>query len=87
MLAIAARFHLNPFPPQEGTYLDNIRLHFDNEIARHKLMDMIGDLAMIGFAIKANIIGSRPGHKSNIAFAKIVRKQILERLVQERQIA
>jgi UDP-3-O-[3-hydroxymyristoyl] N-acetylglucosamine deacetylase/3-hydroxyacyl-[acyl-carrier-protein] dehydratase len=87
MLAIAGKFNLNPFLPKEGTYLNNLQLHFDNEIARHKLLDMIGDLAMIGFAIRAHVVGHRPGHKANIAFARMIRQQILERKSVAREIA
>ncbi|HMN32660.1 MAG: bifunctional UDP-3-O-[3-hydroxymyristoyl] N-acetylglucosamine deacetylase/3-hydroxyacyl-ACP dehydratase [Chitinophagaceae bacterium] len=56
--------------------LNNIKLHFSNEPARHKLLDIIGDLTLIGYPIKANIIASRPGHKSNVAFAKKIKDYI-----------
>lgn len=52
----------------------NKSLHFKNEPARHKLLDMIGDLALIGAPIKAQILAARPGHASNVEFAKKVRK-------------
>ncbi|HOV99766.1 MAG: bifunctional UDP-3-O-[3-hydroxymyristoyl] N-acetylglucosamine deacetylase/3-hydroxyacyl-ACP dehydratase [Bacteroidetes bacterium] len=49
-------------------------LNFRNEPARHKLLDMIGDLALIGAPIKAQILAARPGHAANIEFARKVRK-------------
>ncbi|MEO7444317.1 MAG: UDP-3-O-acyl-N-acetylglucosamine deacetylase [Ferruginibacter sp.] len=51
-------------------YLNNLELRFPNEPARHKLLDVIGDLALIGYPIKAHIIANRPGHSSNVEFAK-----------------
>lgn len=60
---------------QEGI-LNNIQLHFPNEPARHKLLDVVGDLALIGFNIKAHIIASRPGHASNVEFAKKIKQFI-----------
>lgn len=60
---------------QEGI-LNNIQLHFPNEPARHKLLDVVGDLALIGHSIKAHIIASRPGHASNVEFAKKIKQFI-----------
>lgn len=54
--------------------LNNKTLRFKNEPARHKLLDMLGDLALIGAPIKAQILAARPGHKANVEFAKQVRK-------------
>jgi UDP-3-O-[3-hydroxymyristoyl] N-acetylglucosamine deacetylase / 3-hydroxyacyl-[acyl-carrier-protein] dehydratase len=56
--------------------LNNIDLYFSNEPARHKLLDVIGDLALSGAHIKGKIIATRPGHHANTEFAKILRKQI-----------
>ncbi len=53
--------------------LNNVTLRFPNEPARHKLLDVIGDLALIGTPIRANIIASKPGHKTNIEFAKKIK--------------
>jgi len=50
--------------------LNNLELRFQNEPARHKLLDMIGDLALVGMPIKGQIMAARPGHASNVAFAK-----------------
>ena len=58
----------------ENGILNNKTLHFRNEPVRHKLLDMIGDLALIGVPIKAQILAARPGHKANVEFAKMIRK-------------
>lgn len=60
---------------QEGI-LNNIQLHFTNEPARHKLLDVVGDLALVGHSIKAHIFASRPGHASNVEFAKKIKQFI-----------
>lgn len=57
-------------------YLNNLELRFPNEPARHKLLDVIGDLALIGYPIKAHIMASRPGHASNVAFARQIKQYI-----------
>jgi UDP-3-O-[3-hydroxymyristoyl] N-acetylglucosamine deacetylase/3-hydroxyacyl-[acyl-carrier-protein] dehydratase len=56
--------------------LNNLDLHFDNEPARHKLLDIIGDLALVGRPVKGKIIATRPGHFSNIQFAKLLHKEM-----------
>lgn len=63
------RVHVKP----EGI-LNNIDLHFSNEPARHKLLDLIGDLALVGRRIKGKVIAKRPGHYANTEFAKVIRK-------------
>ncbi|MEL6534258.1 MAG: bifunctional UDP-3-O-[3-hydroxymyristoyl] N-acetylglucosamine deacetylase/3-hydroxyacyl-ACP dehydratase [Bacteroidota bacterium] len=50
--------------------LSNIDLHFDNEPARHKLLDLVGDLTLVGKPLKAHIIAERPGHAANVELAK-----------------
>jgi len=59
--------------------LNGTPLRFKNEPARHKLLDMIGDLALVGVPIKAQILAARPGHASNIEFGKKLRKLYLEK--------
>ena len=59
--------------------LNNIKLKYNNEPARHKLLDIIGDLALVGRPIKGHIIAARPGHKSNIEFAKILKNFVKKR--------
>ena len=56
--------------------LDNLTLHHANEAARHKLLDVIGDLALIGTRIRGKIIANKPGHHVNTQFAKKLSKQI-----------
>jgi UDP-3-O-[3-hydroxymyristoyl] N-acetylglucosamine deacetylase/3-hydroxyacyl-[acyl-carrier-protein] dehydratase len=56
--------------------LNNIELRHQNEPARHKLLDMIGDLALIGMPIKGHIMAARPGHAANIAFAQKIKAHI-----------
>ncbi len=55
-------------------FLNDKSLRFRNEPVRHKLLDMIGDLALIGVPIKAQILAARPGHKANVEFARKIRK-------------
>ena len=59
--------------PKQGIF-NNIDLHFDNECARHKLLDVIGDLALCGKHIKGRIIATKPGHGPNTLFAKALKK-------------
>lgn len=61
---------------QELGYINNEPLVFDNEPARHKLLDVIGDIALIGKPIKGSVIATRPGHSINNKLARIIRKQI-----------
>lgn len=56
--------------------LNSTKLQFENEPARHKLLDIVGDLALVGKPIKAHILGARPGHSGNVRFAKVLKEQI-----------
>jgi UDP-3-O-[3-hydroxymyristoyl] N-acetylglucosamine deacetylase/3-hydroxyacyl-[acyl-carrier-protein] dehydratase len=56
--------------------LNNLSLYFDNEPARHKLLDMIGDLYLLGKPIKGHITAYRPGHHANTEFARIISDKI-----------
>ena len=56
--------------------LDNLTLHHPNEAARHKLLDVIGDLALVGTRIRGKIIANKPGHFVNTQFAKKLQKMI-----------
>lgn len=56
--------------------LNNVQLRQTNEPARHKLLDVIGDLALLGAPIKGKIFGQRPGHATNIEFAKKIRQHL-----------
>lgn len=67
--------------------LNNRLLRFKNEPARHKLLDMLGDLALIGAPIKGQILAARPGHAVNIEFAKKIRALHKEQKVQKQKVA
>ena len=56
--------------------LNNTTLHYYNEPARHKLLDIVGDLALVGMPIKAHILAARPGHAGNVSFAKKIKDYI-----------
>ncbi len=71
--------HLNL---KELGYINHEPLVFDNEPARHKLLDVIGDVALIGKPIRGRIIATRPGHKINNQFARMIRKDIKQNEVQ-----
>lgn len=55
--------------------LDNLELHYPNEAARHKLLDVIGDLALVGVRLKGKVIANKPGHFVNTQFAKKLNRQ------------
>lgn len=56
--------------------LNSTKLQYENEPARHKLLDIVGDLALVGKPIKAHILAARPGHSGNVRFAKVLKEQI-----------
>jgi UDP-3-O-[3-hydroxymyristoyl] N-acetylglucosamine deacetylase/3-hydroxyacyl-[acyl-carrier-protein] dehydratase len=60
--------------------LNNVELYFSNEPARHKLLDLVGDLALLGARIKGKIIAKKPGHYINTEFVKILRKEFKKEL-------
>ena len=57
-------------------YVNDEPLHFANEPARHKLLDVLGDIALIGRPIKGHVIATRPGHTINTTFAKKIRREL-----------
>lgn len=61
---------------EETGVLNNLTLHFQNEPARHKLLDIIGDLALVGKPIKGHVLAARPGHKGNVDVAKMIKQLI-----------
>ena len=60
----------------EGGILNNLTFDFQTNQPRHKLLDVVGDLAFVGFPFKAHIIANRPGHSSNVEFAKKIKEHI-----------
>ncbi len=68
----------------DNGFLNNKSLRYKNEPARHKLLDLIGDLALIGVPIKAQILAARPGHKANVEFAKKIRKLYQQKKIEKK---
>lgn len=64
---------------KEGV-LNTVQLRFQNEPARHKLLDVIGDLSLVGLPIKGRVVATKPGHKVNVEFAKILKNKYLEQI-------
>ena len=60
--------------------LNNTELRYPNEPARHKLLDIMGDLALVGHPIKGKVVATRPGHASNVRLAKIMRQEMKKAL-------
>lgn len=69
-------FHREDITVNADGILDNISLLYPNEAARHKLLDLVGDLALIGRRIRGRIIATKPGHLANTQFAKKLARQI-----------
>jgi UDP-3-0-acyl N-acetylglucosamine deacetylase/beta-hydroxyacyl-[acyl carrier protein] dehydratase FabZ len=76
MERLAKAFGRKKIEVKNEGYLNNLELRFANEPARHKLLDVIGDLALIGYPIKAHIIANRPGHSTNVDFARKIKQYI-----------
>lgn len=72
---LAGIFNKESMKVKDEGILNNVELRYHNEPARHKLLDVIGDLALVGVPIKGKIIASRPGHSTNIEFAKMIREE------------
>lgn len=81
---LAGVFNKPTVDVKQNGILNNLDLHFQNEPARHKLLDMIGDLALVGMPIKGQIMAARPGHASNVAFAKKI-KQVMKKEMRRKQ--
>ena len=69
-------FNKNSISVTPNGILDNLNLHYKNEAARHKLLDIVGDLALIGMPIRGKVIANKPGHTINAKFAKKVSDMI-----------
>ncbi len=76
MTRLAKAFKREKMEVKSGGYLNNLELRFSNEPARHKLLDVVGDLALIGYPIKSHIMANRPGHSTNVDFAKKIKHYI-----------
>jgi UDP-3-O-[3-hydroxymyristoyl] N-acetylglucosamine deacetylase/3-hydroxyacyl-[acyl-carrier-protein] dehydratase len=69
-------FKKDDFEVKPNGTLNNLELQWPNEAARHKLLDVVGDLALVGTKIQGKVIANKPGHKVNTAFAKKLQKII-----------
>ena len=78
MKRLKKAFNKKQISVQPNGILDNLSLHYPNEAARHKLLDIIGDLALVGHRIRGKVIAHKPGHRTNIEFAKKLSKIIKE---------
>ena len=74
LASIAGLFNKPKVEVKKEGILNNVELRYKNEPARHKLLDIMGDLALAGRPIKAQILAARPGHAANVAFAKKLKK-------------
>ena len=72
--SIAELFNKPKVEVKKEGILNNVELRYKNEPARHKLLDVMGDLALVGRPIKAQILAARPGHAANVAFAKKLKR-------------
>ena len=72
---LSAIFNKQNVKVHEG-YLNNLKLRFPNETSRHKLLDLIGDLALIGVRINGHVVAYRPGHAANTQLSREIRKRI-----------
>jgi len=76
---LATVFNKPSVKVQKEGVLNNLKLHYPNEPARHKLLDLIGDLGLLGKPIKGKVTAERPGHQSNIEFAKIINQHLIKK--------
>lgn len=76
MERLRVAFNKDSIAVKQNGILDNLTLHHPNEAARHKLLDVIGDLALVGTRIKGKVIANKPGHFVNTQFAKKLSKII-----------
>lgn len=74
MDSLAKLFNKDKIEVKKEGILNNVELRFQNEPARHKLLDVVGDLALAGVPLKAQILAARPGHAANVEFAKKIKK-------------
>ena len=76
MEKLRVAFNKDNIAVKSNGILDNLTLHYPNEAARHKLLDVIGDLALVGTRIRGKVIANKPGHYINTQFAKKLSKII-----------
>ncbi len=76
MIKLCKAFNRSSISVKSNGILDNLTLKYPNEAARHKLLDVIGDLALVGCRIRGKVIANKPGHGTNTSFAKKLAKII-----------
>ena len=79
---LADLMHVAHKPADELGYINNKPLQFNNEPARHKLLDLLGDLALIGRPLRGRIVATRPGHSLNTQLSKKIRQELRRQNVQ-----
>ncbi|MDR0738256.1 MAG: bifunctional UDP-3-O-[3-hydroxymyristoyl] N-acetylglucosamine deacetylase/3-hydroxyacyl-ACP dehydratase [Prevotellaceae bacterium] len=77
---LAAIFNKQTVERAPEGYLNHLELRFPNEVARHKLLDLVGDLSLVGFPIKGKVIANKPGHQINTETAKVLRRMAKKEL-------
>lgn len=73
---LAKFFNKKEIQVMENGTLNNIQLHFENEPARHKLLDLVGDLYLLGGPMKGHVTAQRTGHFANVEFGKLIKKSL-----------
>ena len=77
---LASVFGKEDIQVQKGGILNNLELRHENEAARHKLLDVVGDLTLLGRSIKGKIIAKKPGHKHNVQFTEKLQQIMNEKI-------
>lgn len=80
---IAKMFNKPGITEHHAGVLNNTKLRYPNEPARHKLLDLIGDLSLVGQPIKGKVVATRPGHYSNTRLARMIRQQIKRKMLKK----
>ena len=75
---LAKKLNKTSIKVEKEGILNTVELQFSNEAARHKILDIIGELALVGKPIKAKIVANKPGHTANVEFAKLLKKKFAE---------
>lgn len=74
---MSALFNVDKVDRLPEGYLNNVKMHFPDECVRHKMLDLLGDLSLIGCRIKGHVIAEKSGHRINTLVARIVRERII----------
>lgn len=85
LATIAKLFNLKEVFWGENGFLNNTKLRYPNELCRHKALDLMGDLYLLGAPLKAHVLAARSGHAANIAMAKLIRKECNKQKAKSKQ--